>query len=314
MSNPAVSVIIPTYKHRDYVLRTVESVLAQTFADFEIIVVNDGSPDDTAQVLQPLVESGKITYVDQSNSGHAAARNRGFAGARGKLLAFLDDDDLWPLDNLESQMRVLQDAPPEVVACVGQCQYVSEVKLPQPTPVVDETITFERLLCRNSIISPGQVLIRKSALEAVGGFGAVRGGADDWDCWLRLAKHGKILANEHVSLLHTVHPSGGSASHNAISMLSSANEVIAAHTRDVPLATRRDAFCSLLDQASIFVVTQMTRALGRGNLNEFSQGCKWLLNTLNKADWRMAGVKAVARAFFDTFKALARSRLRRKTI
>src|SRR4051794_22002333 len=101
---PLVSVIIPTYKHRDYVLRTLESVFAQTFTDYEIIVVNDGSPDDTADVLRPLVEAGRIRYIEQPNAGQASARNRGIAEARGEFIAMLDDDDLWPAGKLEWQV------------------------------------------------------------------------------------------------------------------------------------------------------------------------------------------------------------------
>jgi glycosyltransferase involved in cell wall biosynthesis len=108
---PAVSVVIPTYKHRDFILDTVNSVLSQTFRDFEIIVVNDGSPDDTASLLRPMAESGMIRYVEQSNAAAAAARNRGLEMARGKFIAFLDDDDLWPQDKLEWQVLALSNSP-----------------------------------------------------------------------------------------------------------------------------------------------------------------------------------------------------------
>ena len=93
-----VSVIIPTYNHVDYVAETLETVFAQTFGDYEVIVVNDGSPDGTAEVLRPSREAGRIRYIEQANAGQAAARNRGLAEARGEFIAFLDDDDLWPPD------------------------------------------------------------------------------------------------------------------------------------------------------------------------------------------------------------------------
>src|SRR3954470_24757434 len=98
--NPAVSVVIPTYRHRDYVLRTLDSVFAQTYRDFEVIVVNDGSPDDTNRRIRPLVSAGRIRYIEQANAGQAAARNTGIAHARGRYIALLDDDDLWPADKL----------------------------------------------------------------------------------------------------------------------------------------------------------------------------------------------------------------------
>ena len=113
-----VSVIVPTYKHRDFVLATLDSVFAQTFTDYEVIVVNDGSPDDTADVLRPLAEAGRIRYVEQENQGQAAARNRGIAQARGEFVALLDDDDLWPPDKLEWQVGCLR-ADPTAVAAYG---------------------------------------------------------------------------------------------------------------------------------------------------------------------------------------------------
>ncbi len=85
---PVVSVVIPTYKHAEYVLATLESVFAQTFTSYEVIVVNDGSPDNTAAKLQPLVDAGRIRYFEQPNAGQSAARNRGLAEARGSSWHF----------------------------------------------------------------------------------------------------------------------------------------------------------------------------------------------------------------------------------
>src|SRR5271170_3450676 len=104
MQSIAVSVVIPTYNHRDFVVEALESVFAQTFTDYEVIVVNDGSPDDTAAVLRPYIESGRIRYIEQENRGQAGARNRGLAEARGEFVAYLDDDDLWLRDKLAWQV------------------------------------------------------------------------------------------------------------------------------------------------------------------------------------------------------------------
>ncbi len=103
---PAVSVIIPAYRHADMICQTLESVFSQTFRDFEVIVVNDGSPDRTAEVVAPFVANGKIRYFSQRNAGQAAARNRGASEARGKFFAFLDDDDVWPPEKLEWQVSL----------------------------------------------------------------------------------------------------------------------------------------------------------------------------------------------------------------
>src|SRR3954471_16219960 len=110
-TSPAVSVVIPTYKHAGYIEETLQSVFAQTFTDFEVIVVNDGSPDNTTAVLQPWVASGRIRYLEQPNAGQSAARNAGIRLARGEFVALLDDDDLWPADKLAIQVERLRTQP-----------------------------------------------------------------------------------------------------------------------------------------------------------------------------------------------------------
>ena len=130
MSSPCVSVIIPTYKHQDFVLATLDSVFAQTFTDYEVIVINDGSPDDTAEVLLPLAEAGRIRYIEQKNTGQSIARNRGIAEAQGEFIALLDDDDLWPPDKLEWQVEALRRQPDVALiagpaashGCLRSCQ------------------------------------------------------------------------------------------------------------------------------------------------------------------------------------------------
>src|SRR4051812_10173624 len=107
IESPTVSVVIPTYGHCRYVLETIESALGQTFSSNEIIVVNDGSPDDTVVVLQPYTQTGRIRYFEQPNAGQASARNRGLAEATGEFVAFLDDDDIWPADKLAWQIQAM---------------------------------------------------------------------------------------------------------------------------------------------------------------------------------------------------------------
>jgi glycosyltransferase involved in cell wall biosynthesis len=114
MSAPVVSLVMPSYDHRKFVLGTLEPVLAQSFTGYEVIVVNDGSPDDTAGLLRPLVETGRIRYFEQENAGQPAARNRGLAECPGEFIAFLDDDDAWPADTLEWQVELLRTHAPAV--------------------------------------------------------------------------------------------------------------------------------------------------------------------------------------------------------
>ena len=108
-SNPSVSVIIPTYKRAHLVTRAIDSVLNQTFSDVEVIVVDDGSPDNTEEVVRGVVD-GRVRYIrHEVNRGLAAAgRNTGIAMARGYYIAFLDDDDEWRADKLEKQLEAIK--------------------------------------------------------------------------------------------------------------------------------------------------------------------------------------------------------------
>lgn len=111
--NPKVSVVIPTYNRAEKVTKTIESVLAQTFSDLEVIVVDDGSSDNTARVLAEAF-GDRIRYFAQTNQGVSMARNKGIAEARGEWIAFLDSDDLWENDKLEWQMKAVDQ-------CGGEC-------------------------------------------------------------------------------------------------------------------------------------------------------------------------------------------------
>lgn len=212
-----VSVIIPTYQHRDFVLQTLDSVFAQTLQDYEVIVVNDGSPDDTAQVLLPLAEQGKIRYIEQPNAGQAAARNRGLEEATGEFIAFLDDDDLWPADKLEWQVAALQ-ANPEIGVVAGSVQSIDEQgrdREDSPEHVFRNKlyaspVSFEGLFYGNPIVSPGQTLIRASPLREIGGFDQTFWGVDDYDLWFRLARKVKFLLSPRLGIYYRCHANNAS--------------------------------------------------------------------------------------------------------
>jgi len=221
---PVVSVVIPTYAHRDFVMATLESVWAQTFADYEVIAVNDGSPDDTDTLLRPLAAAERMIYLTQENAGQAAARNRGIGAARGEFIALLDDDDLWPPDKLARQIEAMR-APPDVALVYGPAVpiradggpigAVERARLPidiwDEGPSGDVHAAFA---LRNYILSPGQTLIRREALPQ-GPFDPALWGCDDLDLWLRLAERGKFVFLPGAPALHyRVHP-GNASRHEA---------------------------------------------------------------------------------------------------
>ena len=222
---PLVSVIVPAYGHANYILETLESVFQQTFQDFELIVVNDGSPDETAEVLALLISSGKIRYFEQPNQGVAVARNLGITNSHGRYIALLDDDDLWPPDKLEWQVAELESSDAVLIGGIaGSIGVDGSLQAPVGAPDEVRLYAFEDLFDGSPFLSPGQTLIRRSAFESAGGFDREIWGADDFDLWLGLSLHGPVIRRNRLALYYRTHDSN--ASRNLIRMILNVKKVI----------------------------------------------------------------------------------------
>jgi len=184
---PRVSVVIPVRNGAKFIRQTIESVLQQTFQDFEIIVIDDGSTDRTLDVVSAFKNS-KIKTFSYSNSGLAASRNRGFQHATGDFIAFLDADDLWTPDKLEAQLKVLGKNPKAAVA-YSWTDLINEAgeNVGVGNRPLHQGNVYKNLLMGNFLYHGSNPLIRRAALEAVGGFDAKFAGVEDWDLYLRLA-------------------------------------------------------------------------------------------------------------------------------
>jgi glycosyltransferase involved in cell wall biosynthesis len=182
---PRVSVIIPTYNRKAFVLEAVESVLAQTYGDYELIVVDDGSPDNTGEVLKRYGE--RLRYVYQTQQGVSAARNRGFELAQGEFIAFLDSDDLWLPQKLALQVAFM-DQHPEAQICYTDEIWIRRGKRvnPQKKHAKYSGEIYPRCLplC---IISPSSALMRRALFKQVGAFDPGLPVCEDYDLWLRVA-------------------------------------------------------------------------------------------------------------------------------
>jgi glycosyltransferase involved in cell wall biosynthesis len=201
----SVSVIIPTYNRCALLQQALDSVFAQTFPDFEVIVVDDGSDDGTAAALQPLVQRGRLRVVGKANGGPSSARNRGIDEAAGEYIALLDDDDLWPPEKLAWQVAALSSNPAAVLVYGFMESFGQERRFRWPPPDGPTGWVRQAFLRKNWIRSPGQALIRHSALRAVGGFDATVWSADDWDLYLRLAEVGPFVYEHRHALSYRVH-------------------------------------------------------------------------------------------------------------
>lgn len=228
---PLVSIIVPTYNHQDYVQETLESIFSQTFHDYEVIVVNDGSPDNTRSVLLPYTKSGRIRYIEQTNHGQAAARNHGLALSSGEFVAFLDDDDLWPSDKLEWQVDFLRKNP--LVNAVGG-RHLSAAPLYSPTTGDTRTELDVAALYRwAGFISPGAVLFRATCLREIGGFDPCLWGSDDYDLYLRVARVSPIVLVDRLALWYRLHESN--ASKQAGRLLHNVTKCLNSHLRQETL-------------------------------------------------------------------------------
>ena len=199
MQEPAFSVVVPAYRSARTVGATIESILAQDERDFELIVVDDGSGDETPAIVEELrSRDARIQLISQENAGTAAARNTGWRAARAPLVAFLDDADLWMPSYLSAVGAALAAHPEAGFAhgdaylydeSVGLIRRRTSFEHYRPIPeYIPAAALLERLVGENFVLSP--VTIRTEVLHRLGGFDPALRGTDDWDMWLRIAAAG----------------------------------------------------------------------------------------------------------------------------
>jgi glycosyltransferase involved in cell wall biosynthesis len=184
-SNPLVSVILPTYNRGWILTEAIDSVLAQDYKDYELIVVDDGSTDNTRQILEPYGQN--IIVLRQTNRGVSAARNRGIAQAGGQLAAFLDSDDLWLPRKLSRQVDFFNLNPDAVINQTEEIWIRNGVRVnPKDRHRKPSGMIFERSL-ELCLVSPSAVMIKKTLFDAVGVFDENLPACEDYDLWLRIS-------------------------------------------------------------------------------------------------------------------------------
>lgn len=188
VKTPGVSVIMPAYMTAHLIAGALDSVLQQTYREFEIVVVNDGSPDtpELERVLAPYRE--KIVYIKQENKRAAGARNTAIGHAKGEFLAFLDSDDTWMPNHLAAQMKLFEQDPAlDMVYCDGIMDTPDwSRKFTEMCPS-NGAATFDALVVESCQMPVSTVIARKRALEKAGFFDESLARCDDYDMWLRAA-------------------------------------------------------------------------------------------------------------------------------
>jgi len=192
--SPQVSVVIPTFNHARFLAGAIQSVLLQTFGDFEIVIIDDGSTDETPMVAASLRDP-RIRYIRQENHGLAAARNRGILSSRSDLIALLDADDLFEPGFLSAAVSVLRaDKSIDAVYTGYRCVDQENLELPEfSTRTVPPDALYEELLGGNFLV-PSSVVVRSGCYRQTGPFDESFKACEDWDMWLRIAKIHRVAA------------------------------------------------------------------------------------------------------------------------
>jgi len=220
VQSPLVSIIIPAYKAAGHITAALKSVFAQTFSSYEIIVINDGSPD-TPQLLEALHPyQDRIRYIEQYNQGPSAARNRGIHAATGTYVAFLDSDDCWSPSYLAEQVRLLEGPPArDLVYC--NAQRVGPLAGRWPT-CMDASpsqgpVNFESLIREQCTVLTSFTVARRQTVLDAGLFDPAFRRSEDFDLWLRMAHRGATMDYQRTVLgTHTLSEEGLSGDRDAL--------------------------------------------------------------------------------------------------
>jgi glycosyltransferase involved in cell wall biosynthesis len=221
-----VSIVIPTYNTAGYISETLNSIFIQSYEDYEIIVVDDGSTDNTREVLEPYMENTR--YIYQENRGRAGARNTGIKAAKGKYIAFLDSDDLWAtadklgtqVDMMESNQNIdflfgdkqrFSDNGTIVIASMFKERHYDENFFGDPLYVRD---AYKKLL-QEPYIPTGTIIMKKECFDRAGFFDETIY-AEDWEFWLRIALFNQLAYSSEIWELERDREGSGSKNLKAV--------------------------------------------------------------------------------------------------
>ncbi len=232
---PKISVIIPAYNAERTILETIKSVQQQTFKDFELIIINDGSNDSTLDIVTQIKDE-RIRVFSYENGGLPTARNRGIYQAHGEFISFVDADDLWTSDKLELQLAALEDSPDVGVAyswTVCMIETEKTVSFVKSASVFFEGNVYDKLLLNNFIGSGSNILLRRQAIELAGKFEPTLKSCEDWDFYIRLANSSHFVVVPKNQIIYRKAP--GSMTSKAKVMEQEALRVIDKAYQTAPL-------------------------------------------------------------------------------
>lgn len=219
-----LSVVIPLFNKEKTISATLQSVLNQSFQDFEIIVVNDGSTDNSISIVE-VIKDERIRIINQENQGVSSARNKGIKEAKYKWITFLDADDLWMENHLEALRKMIIDYPNEQVFCTSFIRSTQQLKAKSSNAIQIINNYFERSL--NEFIAWTSVMcIKKEVFERVGYFNIKLSRGEDLDMWARLAKFYPIVKSSEITAIYNIDIEGSLSAQKSVlhkSILSTIN-------------------------------------------------------------------------------------------
>jgi glycosyltransferase involved in cell wall biosynthesis len=206
MIGPFISVIIPTYNRAKLLPQAIESALVQTYPHYEIVIVDDGSTDETSEIIKPYIN--KVRFITQKNRGVSAARNRGIREAKGELIAFLDSDDLWLPNALRNKVQYL-NMHPDTGLIHSDMLLLDEYggTSGKSDPLMTNTGECYLGLFAGNRIFTSSVIVRRNCLEKAGDFDESIRYAEDYDLWIRLARECRFAYCEESLGFYRVHKS-----------------------------------------------------------------------------------------------------------
>jgi glycosyltransferase involved in cell wall biosynthesis len=208
-TSPLISIVIPSYNQAKYIAYNLDSILAQTYSNFEVIFIDDGSKDNTAEILKSYSEKdSRIKYFYQNNSERAMARSHGISKANGKYVCLVDSDDTWLPHKLETQLAVMENDP-EIILCYAPVNRIDPENKPLKNAARQQEgysgLIYKHLLMRNFIPSVTP-MIRASVLKNIGEQVTDFIPYEDWDFWLRLSRCGKFHHIKEALGNYRLHP------------------------------------------------------------------------------------------------------------
>jgi glycosyltransferase involved in cell wall biosynthesis len=226
---PTVSIILPTYNRAPLLPRAVTSALSQTYADFELIIVDDGSSDDTPTVVAGFTDR-RIVYLPRRHEGAAAAENAGLAIARGRFIGFLDDDDEWLPGKLAAQVAAFAEEPPETgVVYTGRWRLQGGRRSYGPSPRIlrKNGAIHREIVRRTTHVSLVCALVRRECFDEVGGFDESLPTSNDYDLWIRMSRRYRFRYLPDPLVL--VHATAGSMSNDPRLIIEARKRLLVKH-------------------------------------------------------------------------------------